>query len=118
MPRKFRAETSILCNCGSGLPVLTHSRLCYSCEAHNAAVAAQKAAAEAFAKARCRGHVPGSAWLNNFGAFTDNGKQRGIQVASAQEVKPFTDLTSSARAAAKAQHAADSGYLPESVGSK
>lgn len=101
MTRKFRAETNRLCDCGSGLPVLTHSRFCCACEAYNAAVAAQKAAAESFAKARCMGHVPGGAWLNKFGAFADDGKQRGIQVASAQEAKPFVELTESARRAAK-----------------
>ena len=101
MPRKFRAETSRLCDCGSGMPVLTHSRLRYSCEAYNAAVAAQGAAAEAFAKTRCRGHVPGRAWLNKFGAFADDGKRRSIQVASPDEVKPFVELTHLARVAAK-----------------
>lgn len=99
--RMFRQPTAVLCDCASGMPVLTHSRVCASCEAHNAAVAAQRAAAESFAKARCKGHVPGGAWLNRFGCFATTKEHHGILVASPKEVAPFVELTERARDAAK-----------------
>jgi hypothetical protein len=99
--RKFRAETNRTCECGSGLPVLTHSRFCVSCEAYNAAVKAVRAAAECFASTRCREHVAGGAWINEHGCFAASETMIGIQVASPEEVAPFVALTGAARKAAQ-----------------
>lgn len=97
---KFRAEKSVICVCGSGLPVLNRSGLCSACEAYNAAAEAQRAAAESFAIARCEGYLLGTAWLNQHGAFANNKNHSGIQVATPEEVAPFAALTTVARAAA------------------
>lgn len=99
--KRFRQPRPYNCECGSGMPVLSHSRFCASCEAYNAAVAAVYAAAESLAKARCYGHIPGSAWINDRGCFATTKDKCGVLVASPEEVAPFVDLTERARDAAK-----------------
>jgi hypothetical protein len=115
MARKFRQPTSSFCDCGSGLYVLTHSRVCQSCEAYNAAVCAVRAAAESLAKARCKDHVYGNAWLNKYGCFATSEEFCGIQVASADEVKPFDALWRLARDAAVAEQRKPEPFHPETV---
>lgn len=99
--KRFRQPRPYNCSCGSGMPVLSHSEFCASCEAYNAAVAAVHAAAESLAKARCNGHIHGKAWINKFGCFAATKEQNGILVASPEEVAPFAELTECARKAAK-----------------
>lgn len=113
--KKFRRQTSALCTCGSGLYVLTHSRMCQSCEAYNAAVCAVKAAAESLAKARCRDHIPGRAWINEHGCFASSEEFVGIQVASADEVKVFCQLSHLARRSAEHEYNKVTPFQPESV---
>lgn len=81
--------------------------VCRSCEAYNAAVAAQQSAATAFAKAR-RPEAEG-AWLNEYGigAFVDG---VAMFLGTAEEAAPFVALTSAARDVARHW---DEGDLPE-----
>lgn len=102
MTYKFRHETSQLCDCGSGLHVLSHSRICESCERYNAAVKAQTAAAECFAETRIQHYAgPKHAWLNAFGAFGFDDKGVMVRTATAEEVAPFAELTTMVRRISK-----------------
>jgi phage FluMu protein Com len=71
-----------------------HRGECPSCLAYNAAVAAQKTAATAIAKAF--DHRATGAWLNEYGVVA---RLRGkhIQIASADIAAPFVALTTAAR---------------------
>lgn len=100
MARKFRQPTGRLCDCGSGLPVLTHSRLCYACEVHNAWVAAQKAFAVKLASIRLRANTGDGAWVNQYGCFGCDEKEIGIDVASSDEVAPLEGVITQLRNAA------------------
>lgn len=100
MPR-FRTPTGLRCNCGSGLPVLTHSRLCYSCEAYNAAVKAMQAFAKALAATRLPNNSGDGAWVNEFGCFGRDDKVVGLDVATAEEVAAVERLTTEVRHAAE-----------------
>lgn len=100
MTYKFRHETSLLCDCGSGLHILSHSRMCESCERYNAAVKAQQAAADHFAMTRIHHPaLPIQAHLNVFGAFGRNSKGVSAQTATPEEAAPFVALTTEARKA-------------------
>lgn len=102
MSYKFRHETNLFCDCGSGLKVLSHSRMCKSCECYNAAVAAQQAAANSLAMTRIHHPMqPLRAWLNEFGAFGRDNNGVMVQVATAEEVAPFSALTTEARKASE-----------------
>lgn len=101
MPRKFRQPTGRLCDCGSGLPVLTHSRLCYSCEVYNAWVAAQQSFAAKLASIRLRENTGDGAWVNDFGCFGRDERTVGLDVATAAEVAPLLGTGEQLRMAAR-----------------
>jgi hypothetical protein len=77
-----------------GHPLRDH-RSCPSCELYNAAVEAQQAAAHSLAMPRSKCKPRDRAWLNEFGAFVQT--DTTVQVATAEEVAPFAQLTTRAR---------------------
>ena len=89
--RKLQIEWT--CGCGKRM---SQCELCPSCVLYNAAVAAQKAAADSVA--REQNPNAKDAWLNEHGifAFVDG---VATQVADARAAAPFVALTAAARAA-------------------
>lgn len=89
---------------------------CPSCLAYNAAVAAQKTAASAIAKAF--DYRATDAWLNECGVFA---RLRGkvVQIASADIAAPFVALTGAARAVQFPNgHCWDGGTAKKAEGTK
>jgi hypothetical protein len=75
--------------------------VCDSCDLYNAAVAAQKAAAQHIATAFDRRAK--NAWLNEFGVFAQIGELMAVQVGTPEQAAPFFELTGEARRVKKFQ---------------
>jgi hypothetical protein len=60
---------------------------------YNAAVSAQEAAADWFARARCSNRKEGTAWLNQFGAYCYTKHGTVHQCATPEETARFVTLT-------------------------